>query len=96
VSHQTVYRHLINCLKVSKDDEKTSDERREKARDTVYALQQRMELVTESTIDSLRSADITDIGDIEVLVDLQVMCSDCGQSMDFETAVQDGCRCGSS
>jgi len=96
VSHQTVYRHLTNCLKVSKNDEKTPEERREKARDTVYALQQRMELVTESTIESLQSADVTDLGDVEILVDLQVVCNDCGQSMDFETAIQNGCRCSSS
>lgn len=96
VSHQTVYRHLTKCLDASKDDEKTPTERREKARDTVYALQQRMELVTESTLESLQSADVTDLGDIEVLVGLQVVCSACGQSIDFETAIQDGCRCDSS
>lgn len=93
VSHQTVYRHITNCLEASKGDERTPEERREKARDTVYALQQRMELVTESTIESLRSADVTELGDIEVLVDFQVVCNDCGQSMDFETAIKGGCRC---
>ncbi|WP_435181332.1 rod-determining factor RdfA [Halorussus sp. AFM4] len=95
VSHQTVYRHLTNCLDASKDDEKTPEERRKTARDTVYALQQRTELVTESTVESLRSADITNLGDTEVLVDIQVVCSDCGRSLDFETAIQEGCRCDS-
>lgn len=93
VSHQTVYRHLTKCLGVSTDDETTPAERREKAQNTVYALQQRTELVTESTIESLRSANVTDLGDTEVLVDIQVVCNNCGRSMDFETAIRHGCHC---
>lgn len=93
VSHQTVYRHFTQCLNVSKDDDQTPAERRAKVKDTVYALQQRTEIVTESTIETLQSAGITDLGEIEVLVDLQVVCGDCGHSMDFETAISKGCNC---
>jgi DNA-binding transcriptional ArsR family regulator len=93
VSHQTVYRHLTRCLDASKGDDRTPDERRETAKDTVYALRQRTEIVTESTLDTLQSAGITDLGEVEVLVDLRVVCSDCGRSMDFESAIDDGCNC---
>lgn len=93
VSHQTVYRHLTGCLDASKDDERTPEERRETARDTVYALRQRTELVTESTLETLRSAGVAELGDVEVLVDLRVVCGDCGRSMDFERAITDGCDC---
>lgn len=93
VSHQTVYRHLTGCLDATRSDNRTPDERRESARDTVYALQQRTELVTESTIETLLSAGVADLGDPEVVVDLQVVCGDCGRSMDFETAITDGCDC---
>ena len=93
VSHQTVYRHLTDCLDASKGDEQTPDERRDQARNTVHALQQRTELVTQSTRESLQSANITDLGEPEVLVDLQILCHECGQSMDFETAITDGCNC---
>lgn len=93
VSHQTVYRHLTGCLGASKDNERTPEERREDARNTVYALQRRMEAVTESTLETLASADATDFGDVEVLVDLQVVCGDCGRSMDFDTAISNGCEC---
>ena len=92
-SHQTVYRHLTQCLDASKDDDRTPDERRETAKDTVHALQQRTEIVSESTIEALQSAGIADLGAVEVLVDLTVVCSDCGRSMDFESAVDDGCDC---
>jgi len=93
VSHQTVYRHLKQCLDASKGDDPTPDERRETARDTVYALRQRTETVTESTLETLRSAGATDLGDADVLVDLQVVCNDCGRSMDFEEAITGGCDC---
>lgn len=93
VSHQTVYRHLKQCLDASKGDDPTPEERRKKARDTVYALQQRMESVTESTIDTLQSAGVTDLGDPEVLVTLRIVCDDCGRSIDFETAIDEGCNC---
>lgn len=96
VSHQSVYRHLTGCLDASKDDDRTPEDRRETARDTVYALQQRTEVVTESTLETLRSAGVTDLGDVEVLVDLQVVCGDCGRSMDFEGAVTEGCGCPAS
>lgn len=96
VSHQTVYRHLTQCLDASKDDDQTPDERREQARNTVHALQQRTELVTESTLETLQSTGIADLGEIEVLVDLQIVCSECGTSMDFETALREGCNCDTS
>lgn len=93
VSHQTVYRHLTNCLDVSKDDEQTPTERQEKAKDTVYAMQNRTEVVTESTLKTLESAGVTDLSEFEVLVDLQIVCGGCGCSMDFETAISEGCDC---
>ena len=94
VSHQSIYRHLTECLGASKTDTVTPEQRQKNARDTVYSLRQRTELVTESTLESLQSAEIADVGDVDVVVDLQVVCSDCGRSMDFETAIGEGCGCG--
>lgn len=93
VSHQTVYRHLTNCLSASGPAEKTADERREQAQDRIYALQQRTALVTESTIESLQKAGVTNVGEPEVLVDVRIVCRDCGQSMDLEQVLTDGCDC---
>ncbi|WP_256300864.1 rod-determining factor RdfA [Haloarchaeobius salinus] len=93
VSHQTVYRHLTNCLEASGPDEKTTTERSEQARDRIYALQQRTSLVTESTLESLQNAGVTDVGDPEVLVDVRIVCRDCGRSMDLERVLTDGCDC---
>lgn len=93
VSHQTMYRHLDSCLGASPSDDPTPEERREKARDTVYALQRRTTLVTESTMDTLQSAGITDFGNPDVLVDIQIVCRDCGYATDFESALENGCHC---
>lgn len=93
VSHQTVYRHLTQCLDISKDNEKTPEERIETAKETVFALQQRTEAVTENTIETLQTADVTDIGEPEVLVDIRVVCEECGRSVDFQTAISNGCHC---
>lgn len=93
ISHQTMYRHLTSCLNATATTEATPEDRREKARDTVYALQRRTTIVTESTMETLQSAGITDIGDPDVLVDVQIVCRECGRSMDFETALADGCNC---
>lgn len=93
ISHQTMYRHLTSCLNATATTDATPEDRREKARDTVYALQRRTTIVTESTMETLQSAGVTDIGDPDVLVDVQIVCRECGQSMDFETALADGCNC---
>lgn len=93
ISHQTMYRHLTSCLDATASADATPEDRREKARDTVYALQRRTTLVTESTMEALQSAGVTDIGDPDILVDVQIICRECGQSMDFETALADGCNC---
>jgi len=96
VSHQTVYRHLTDCLSASGPAEKTATERREQARDRIYALQQRTSLVTESTLDSLQNAGVTDLGAPDVLVDVRIVCRDCGRSMDLEQVLTDGCECPST
>jgi hypothetical protein len=96
VSHQTVYRHLTDCLDATADTEVGDDERRENAFDTVYALQRRTELVTESQIESLQSAGVASIGDPDAIVDVRILCRECGRSMDLERAVTDGCDCGES
>lgn len=93
ISHQTMYRHLTSCLDASASPDPTPEERREKARDTVYALQRRTTLVTESTIETLQNTGTTDLGDPDVLVDIQILCRECGYSADFDTALTDGCNC---
>lgn len=93
VSHQTIYRHLTDCLDASVDAELDDDERLENTRETVFALQRRTELVTNSRLESLDAAGVTDLGDPEAIVDIQVVCRDCGESMAFDSALAESCNC---
>ena len=93
ISHQTLYRHFTQCLDESKDTSRSSSARLESARDTIFSLQRRTQQVTESTISNLRQAEIVDIGDSDVIVDIQVVCEKCGRSMDVETTLSEGCDC---
>ncbi|SNZ16917.1 hypothetical protein SAMN06269185_2813 [Natronoarchaeum philippinense] len=77
VSHQTVHTHLTDCLAAS-IEEPDADERIENARDTVRALQNRTVAVTDDTIGRLDNADALSIGEYSVLVDVTVVCEDCG------------------
>lgn len=93
VSHQTMYRHVGECLEVSPEDTRTPEDRRSKVKETVFALQQRTELVTESHLESLKSAGATDLEEFDVVLDLHVVCATCQNPMSLETAITDGCSC---
>lgn len=91
VSHQSVHTHLTGCLGASRERPEPDVDSRA---NTVYALQNRTEVVTERTLAGLRDADAVDLQDFDVVVDIRVSCGECGRVMDvaqvFETG---GCRC---
>lgn len=94
VSHQTVHNHLRNCLEVSPDTERTDEERFERARSTVFALQNRTEAVTDRTVEQLKRNDVLDVEGYDVLVNIQVICDECGRATDLGTFLDDqGCVC---
>jgi len=75
VSHQTVYRHLVDCLGVEKDTARGSSVGT--WRDRLLSLQTRTARVTERGLDQLRNADDVSLGSFDVLVDVRVFCEDC-------------------
>ncbi|MCL9814039.1 rod-determining factor RdfA [Natranaeroarchaeum aerophilus] len=93
VSHQTVHNHLTDCLDasmVTPDDE----ERVESARDKIRALQNRTVAVTDDTIDRLDRSDVIDLGEYDVLVDVSIICSDCGRQYTAGDLLErGGCEC---
>jgi hypothetical protein len=88
-----MYRHLTSCLNADASDDLSPEERRENAQNMVHALQRRTTLVTESTMQTLQSADVTNVDDQDVREDVQVICRTCGRCMDFEDALTEGCDC---
>jgi hypothetical protein len=94
VSHQTVYNHLRNCRDVSRSDERSDEERLSQAKSTVFGLQNRTELVTEQTLSQLVSDGLVAPENFDVVVDIQVICDECGRSHGFESLVERGeCHC---
>lgn len=93
VSHQTVYNHLTGCLGAS-IDEPSDDERLERGRDRLGALQNRTVAVATDTIDQLARNDVLRIGEHNVLVTVTITCEDCnGQFTVRELFERGGCNC---
>lgn len=96
VSHQTVYRHLRNCLEASKAPEKTPEERIEDTKNTIFALQNRTEVVATSAMERLRDADLAEIGEFDIMTQVTVICEHCNRSMSIGEAISEGCTCSES
>ncbi|MFB6129454.1 MAG: rod-determining factor RdfA [Salinigranum sp.] len=90
VSHQTVYRHLRNCVGVTKSTEGPSPE---EELERVDRLRSRSEAVVGDTLSRLRAAGhLTD--DFEVVVNFRVLCERCGAVNDVsEVVAHGGCSC---
>ena len=95
VSHPTIGNHLSNCLGVeptTTDDGDDAD--RGQVEDRIFKMQSRTEAVTRGALEQLRAAELIDAGDLTVLVDLQVLCEECGTQRSVrEFLRRDGCEC---
>jgi hypothetical protein len=95
VSHQTVHTHLTECLDVSRDTtENDPADRRRADRDRIRALQSRTEVVTTDALERLRESDAVALAEFDVLVDVTVLCDECGRQHDVGALLdQGGCDC---
>lgn len=90
-SHQTIYRHLRNCLDAEKEKNVLS---KEHELDRVGSIQHRTEAVVEDSIKRLRDGNKLDIGEFEVLVNVRVTCESCGTLHDsIDLIERGGCDC---
>ncbi|MFC4549830.1 MULTISPECIES: rod-determining factor RdfA [Halorussus] len=91
VSHQTVYRHLRNCLGAEKGTRTLSTD---KERSRVNKMRSRAEAVTVDSLSRLRDGDELALEEFEVFVNLRVTCESCGALHDVtELLEQGGCDC---
>ena len=93
VSHQAVHTYLTKHLDLSgpSDDDET---RIAKAEDQIMRLKGRMNTITEEKIRRLADAGAIDVGKFDVLVDVRVLCEDCGRQYDpGELLERRGCEC---
>lgn len=95
VSHQTVHRHLTECLDVNQESDAGDEaDRRERALSTVAALRNRTEAVTETSLQQLARADALSSADFDVFVDVSVTCGRCGRVHSLPDLVRaGGCSC---
>lgn len=95
VSHQTLYRHLRNCLDAEHEPTaKTPAERIDEWETRLHALQGRTENVTRQGIQQLRRHDAVDISSIGVSVDVTISCEDCGAFFSVTEFLETGaCEC---
>lgn len=95
VSHQTMYRHLTDCLDAAREPaHEDADSRIEAWRDRLRSLQTRTEQVTRRGLDQLRSAGAVTVGSFEVYVEVNVQCEDCGRFYTAEEFLDRGrCDC---
>lgn len=92
VSHQTVYRHITNCLGI--EHSKSESDPKSVCENKVRALIAR----TENVIgDSIRRLDSLDKRRYNVLVSINVACSNCGTVYAVDEMIEEGgCDCTSS
>lgn len=95
VSHQTVYRHLRQCLDATPPaGDETDAARVAKSKRKLQSLQTRTRAVTEDTLRQLRDADRIAIDSFNVVTDVSVVCRACGAQYTVEALLDErGCEC---
>ena len=92
VSHQAVHTYLTKYRNVALQDEEV--DQLEKDSETIRRLTSRTATVTESTLERLRNTDRVVLGDFDVLVDVRVLCADCGTATNITDLLEaGGCDC---
>lgn len=95
ISHQTLYRHLVDCLDATHDPEEPTDaERIEEWRNRLLALQNRTARVAARGVEQLRHNGAVEAGSVDVMVDVNLLCEDCGGFYTVEEFLDRGaCDC---
>lgn len=92
VSHQAIHTYLRKYRGASHDSDET--DQLEKDGETIRRLTSRTGTITESTLERLRSTERLTLGDFDVLVEVRVLCADCGTAADVtELLDAGGCNC---
>lgn len=93
VTYQAIRTFLIS----DRDAEFTPSERNpiESEIESINQLRGRINTVTESKLEQLRNRDQISLGEFRLLVDITVICEDCGEQLAATDLIRDGaCGCG--
>lgn len=93
VSYQTINRHLKRCLGI-RESPRSDGLDAEDALQRIRALQHRTTAVTRKSLGQLRKDDGIGLGACDVLVDINVVCTDCGTVVELQSVLEgEGCEC---
>lgn len=89
VSHQAVHTYLTKYRQVSQPSEPKPDRIRD-GLDTIQRLQSRTAAVTRSTIDQLEASGEIEAHDVDVFVDVRVLCHESGRQYGLRKFLENG------
>lgn len=92
VSYRTVDRHFKNCEERTRDKIQASDtDTIESAVDRIRALEKRLQIVSDKTLEDLANAERIPLGKFEVTVNSRVTCNECENQFSISKAIRSGC-----
>ncbi|WP_135306427.1 rod-determining factor RdfA [Haloarcula amylovorans] len=92
VSHQAIHTYLREERGVERENNNT--DQIAKTQDTIERLQGRLQAVTEKSIKNLISTGRLVLGSFDVIITIQVVCTDCSQQYDIVDLFERGhCDC---
>lgn len=89
VSHQAIHTYLREHRNVSQEPERTPEERRQKARETVERLRSRTEAVAADTVQRFGEEGALSGEGFDVVVDIRVIDRGTGQAHDLDDLLED-------
>lgn len=93
VSRQAVHTYLTSTRGVSRPESKSVSP--ESVQGTLDRLRERVRTVTAGRLRRLREAGALSLGDVSVIVSVEVYCTDCGTQRSLSALLAaDGCDCG--
>ncbi|WP_255152086.1 rod-determining factor RdfA [Halorarius halobius] len=97
VSHQTIYRHLRQCLQAERGSATERSDMRhriEMSDDRIQSLRNRTSAVAEDTVERLRDKGALDVDEFHVYVGVTFTCMDCGSTYEASDFLENrGCDC---
>lgn len=95
VSHQSVYTYLVEIRNASREDPDDAQQVRN-VNERIQRLRGRLEAVTGSELASLSNTGRIEVGELDVLSSVRVICRSCGSDYDVTELLQrGGCECDS-
>ena len=95
VSHQAIHTYLTKHRGVEPPGTDGTEDRPGRTAQTIQRTRGRLRSVTEGSLSELANNDELTLGDVDVLVSVQVYCDDCGRQFDVAELIErGGCDCG--